>query len=122
VLLHEGASALLDPHQAAQFELTHRAPDRMPVHGEARGQFRFRRQLLARPIEFVADVLRKRLANLPPYGDAGTPFDFPIRHLALPCCHQAFTNSVRLCLMPWRRCCVSEERPDPSRNVHVPVF
>ncbi|MNT17094.1 hypothetical protein D3C72_1522290 [compost metagenome] len=98
MLLHEGAAALLDPHQPAQLQLAHGAADGVAVDREARGQFRLRGQLFAGQVQLLADVVRQRLANLAPYRHAGTPFHFSIRHLALPSCHQAFTIAMRLCL------------------------
>ncbi len=70
VFLDEGTAALLDPDQAALLQLAHGAPYRVAVDRELGGQLGFGGQLLSGRIEFVADVVRKGFADLPPDGDA----------------------------------------------------
>jgi hypothetical protein len=91
--MHEGAAALFDPDQAALFEFAHRAADGVAVDGKLGGQLGLGRQLFARRIELVADIVRKRLADLPPDGDAGTSFD----HRVCSCCHISFMKNGSDC-------------------------
>jgi hypothetical protein len=70
VLGHEAASALLDPDQAAAFQLLHGAADGVAVHGEAAGQLRFGRQAGAGLVLPAGDLGLDRVLDLSPQRDA----------------------------------------------------